>query len=100
MVKPVYLDKDGKVLPETASAEEIALSVYEIPIKKGILFAPHPAFAKNEKGEYVNHALAPEVIDQLHNPMDLPQKGTREPVSYTHLDVYKRQVQSRKPAFI
>lgn len=77
VVKPVYLDKDGKVLPETASAEEIALSVYEIPIKKGILFAPHPAFAKNEKGEYVNHALAPEVIDQLHNPMDLPQKGTR-----------------------
>lgn len=95
VVKPVYLDKDGKVLPETASAEEIALSVYEIPIKKGILFAPHPAFAKNEKGEYVNHALAPEVIDQLHNPMDLPQKGTRELTAEDFVYSIKRMANPR-----
>ena len=38
VVKPKYLDKNGKELPEDAPVGEIALSVYEIPIKKGILY--------------------------------------------------------------
>lgn len=49
------------MLPEDAPADKVALSIYEIPIKKGILFAPHPAFAKDEKGNYVNHHLSEEV---------------------------------------
>ena len=78
VVDPTYFDKDGKKLSPDADPELVALSVYEIPIKKGILFAPHPAFARNERGEYVNHNLSPEVIKDLHNPMSLPLKGTRE----------------------
>lgn len=78
VVEPIYLDKEGKVLPADASEKDIALSVYEIPIKPGILFAPHPAFAKDENGNYVNHHLSPEVIEELRNPLDLPLKGTRE----------------------
>lgn len=78
VVAPIYLDKDGNVLKKDAPEKDIAVSVYEIPIKKGILFQPHPAFAKDEKGNYVNFELAPEVIAGLRNPMDLPLKGTRE----------------------
>src|SRR5829696_4147484 len=44
VVKPFYLDKAGQRLPEDAPPEQIAQSVYEIPIKRGIMYAPHPAF--------------------------------------------------------
>lgn len=78
VVKPKYLDKDGRELPENAPAEDIYLSVYEIPVKKGIFYAPHPAFAKDSDGKLVNHHLPPEVIKNLRNPLDLKEKGTRE----------------------
>src|SRR5450755_2046466 len=55
VVKPYYLDKAGLRLPDDASAEQIAESVYDIPIKHGIMYAPHPAFVKNAQGEYLYH---------------------------------------------
>ena len=51
MATPTYLDKDGKVLPADAPGELVAESVYDIRIKPGILFQPHPAFAKDEQGQ-------------------------------------------------
>jgi len=41
-----YLDRDGHVLPDQAEADRIATSVYTIHLKPGILFQPHPAFAR------------------------------------------------------
>lgn len=78
VAKPVYLDKSGNQLPETAKAEAIATSVYRIKLKKGILFAPHPAFAKDENGNFLYHQLSQETVAKLTSPLDLPQKGTRE----------------------
>ena len=43
---PVYLDKELKKLPLGAPSEKAARAVYEIRIKKGILYQDHPAFAK------------------------------------------------------
>ncbi|HYP34030.1 MAG TPA: peptide ABC transporter substrate-binding protein, partial [Burkholderiaceae bacterium] len=37
VAKPVYLDKDGKVLPEDAPSDQVAESVYDVHIKHGIL---------------------------------------------------------------
>ena len=45
VVAPAYLDKNGQALPDDAPAEQIAESVYDVPIRQGILFQPHPAFA-------------------------------------------------------
>ncbi len=50
VVAPTYLDKDGKALPADAPGEQVAESVYDIRIKPGILYQPHPAFAKDEQG--------------------------------------------------
>ena len=50
VVKPRYLDKDGKPLPDDAPGEQVAESVYDIRIKPGILFQPHPAFAQGREG--------------------------------------------------
>ena len=92
---PIFLDKEGNVLPEDAPADKVALSIYEIPIKKGILFAPHPAFAKDEKGNYVNHHLSEEVTKKLRNPLDLPNKGTRELVAEDYVYAIKRLTNPR-----
>lgn len=43
VVEPRYFDAKGRELPVDAPAEAIAVSVYDIPIQKGIRFAPHPA---------------------------------------------------------
>ncbi len=95
VAEPVYLDKNGAELPKDAPAEQIAKSVYEIRLKKGILYAPHPAFAKNGKGEFVNHDLPAEVVDSLRNPLDLPEKGTRELVAEDFVYGIKRLANPR-----
>jgi len=41
--KPRYFDTAGKPLPDTAPAAAIAESVYEIRIRPGIRYQPHPA---------------------------------------------------------
>jgi ABC-type transport system substrate-binding protein len=50
---PRYLDAEGKTLADDAPAEAIAQSVYEISIRPGIRYQPHPAFAVDEAGKPV-----------------------------------------------
>ena len=45
LVRPQYRDKNGNVLAPDAKGSEVAYSVYTIPIRKGALFAPHPALS-------------------------------------------------------
>ncbi len=49
LVEPYYLDAQGNRLPDDVEGADVVTSVYDIPIKKGVLFQPHPAFASNEK---------------------------------------------------
>ncbi len=75
---PVYLDKDGSVLPADAPADQIAESIYDIRIKKGIFYAPHPAFAKNADGSPRYFDLSPEEAARVRSPLDLPERAARE----------------------
>ena len=81
VAKPRYLDKNGKTLPADAAPETIAESVYEIRIKPGIRFAPHPAFARDAEGKLVyadlDRTLDPKLAAAIKCPLDFPQKGTR-----------------------
>ena len=52
VVQPRYLDKNGQPLPADAPAAAIAESVYDVHIKPGIRFQPHPAFATDARGHY------------------------------------------------
>src|SRR5687768_15826065 len=38
VVAPQYFDKNGQRLPDDAPGEQVAESVYEVPIKRGIMF--------------------------------------------------------------
>ncbi len=95
VVKPYYLDKSGARLPDDAPAETIAESVYDIPIKKGIRYAPHPAFATDAQGHYLYHHLSPEQLGDKRSPWDFAQQGTRELVAEDYVYAFKRHATTR-----
>ncbi len=77
-----YLDKNEKELPQNASVEDIAFSVYQIKIKPGITYQQHPAFAKVQgKDEFLYHHLTPEFVKNKHTLSDFPKTATRELVA-------------------
>jgi oligopeptide transport system substrate-binding protein len=77
MPKVTYLDKHHRPLPRDAHAEKIAFSVYEIHIKSGMRYQPHPAFARDaqDKPEY-DHLTLGDLSD-IHALSDFPHSGTR-----------------------
>ncbi len=95
VVKPVYLDKDGNKLPEDAPADQVAESVYDVPIRKGILFQPHPAFAKDAQGAYRYHAMKPGELGERRTPMEFKETGTRELVAEDFVYALKRHATTR-----
>ena len=95
VVKPVYLDKDGNRLPDDAPADLVAESVYDVPIKKGIRFAPHPAFAKDAQGNYLYHHLKPGELGDRRTPMDFKETGTRELTAEDFVYAVKRHATTR-----
>jgi ABC-type transport system substrate-binding protein len=87
-----YLKRPYELVPNTAVAlpeprieqrDGVTVSVYEIRIKPGIRFQPHPAFV----GE--NLALSRERIAKLNSPYQLPL-GTRELTADDYLYQIKR----------
>jgi len=95
VVAPYYLDKNGARLPDDAPAEQIVESVYDVPIRKGILYQPHPAFAKDERGGYRYHAMKPGEIGSRQSPMAFEHTGTRELVAEDFVYALKRHATTR-----
>ncbi len=95
VVKPRYLDKNGQPLADDAPADAVAESVYDVPIKPGILYQPHPAFAKDASGKYVYHGMKPGELGERRTPLDFEQQGTRELVAEDFVYALKRQATTR-----
>jgi ABC-type transport system substrate-binding protein len=95
VVAPSYFDKDGKRLPDDAPGALVAESVYDVPIKKGILYQPHPAFAADDKGRYRYHAMPPGQLGKLRTPIDFEHTGTRELVAEDFVYALKRHATTR-----
>lgn len=87
---PTYWDKQGHRLADDAPGKEVAVSVYRITLKSGILFAPHPAFARDAAGNYLYHALSDDVARTIKSPLDLPERGTRELTAQDYVYGIKR----------
>ena len=73
-----FYDTKGNPLPEQADSGEIAISEYEISIKQGMLYQPHPALARDNSGNYRYHQLGQQQIDSSNTLADFPLTGTRE----------------------
>lgn len=87
---PRYYDAQGRLLPDDAGAGSIAYSVYEIRLKPGIYYQPHPAFAKNEAGGFLYQNLNAESLDSIHDLSDFKKTGTRELVATDYVYEIKR----------
>ena len=95
VVKPIYLDKNGKLLPDDAPGDQIAESVYDIPIRQGVLFQPHPAFAKDEQGHYYYHDMKPGELGSKRSPLKFEHQGTRELVAEDFVYALRRHATTR-----
>ncbi len=95
VVEPRYYDKDGRELPADAPADQVAESVYDVPIRQGVKFQPHPAFAIDEQGRHRYHALQPGEAGQHRTPLDFEHQGTRELVAEDFVYAIKRHATTR-----
>ena len=92
--RPRFVDKDGKALPDDAPAEQVAESIYDVPIKPGIQYQPHPAFAKDAQGRYRYHAMKPGELGVRASPLQFEQ-GTRELIAEDFVYALKRHATTR-----
>jgi len=98
---PRYLDKSGAELPPDAPGDQIAESVYDIKIRKGIKFSPHPAFAKDAQGKYFYHGLTREEVTHKRTPLEFEQQGTRDLTAHDYVYAIRRLATTRikSPSF-
>jgi ABC-type transport system substrate-binding protein len=90
MPLPRFVDASGKPLPPEASAEDVAFSIWDIRIKPGIRYQPHPAFARDAQGNFLYHRLEAKTLAAIHKLADFPQTGTRELVAADYVFQIKR----------
>ena len=76
--RPQRLEVSGRELPEDAPAEQVALSRYEVRIQPGVLYQPHPAFARLPDGSPRYYPLAPDALARVRSLSDFAERGTRE----------------------
>jgi ABC-type transport system substrate-binding protein len=95
MPVPYYLDEAGQRLPDDATVDQIAYSVYDIEIKPGIQYQPHPAFARQPDGTYVYHDLDESRLARVNTLGDFPETGSRELVAADYVYQIKRLAHPR-----
>lgn len=86
----LYYDSAGQPLSANAPVRDIAYSIYEIRIRPGIYYQPHPAFARDASGRYLYQDLAPEQLRDRYTIADFRQTGTRELVAADYVYQIKR----------
>lgn len=74
--KPTYFDGQDRELPSDAAG--VAYGVYEIRIRQGVRYQPHPAFARDVAGELRYHALNANELSDIRTLADFHESGTRE----------------------
>jgi len=90
-----YIGVQGEELPENTTPDRVAYSEFEIRIRSGIRFQPHPAFAQDAAGKPLYLALTPEDIRTRYTLSDFPQTGTRELTAEDYVYQIKRLAHPR-----
>ena len=78
------------VLVDEDAVDSIVYSEYTIKINEGIMFQPHPAFAKNDQGESIYLNLTENDLDNIHVLSDFEKTGTRELTAEDYVYQIKR----------
>ena len=73
-----YYDKNNRLLPQDAPVAKIAYSIYEIHLRPGLMYQPHPALAKDAGGQPRYMALTARDWNGIRTLTDFKETGTRE----------------------
>jgi len=76
--EPRYLDAQGAVLPADADSERIAFSVYEIRLRSGLRYQPHPAFARRPDGAPLYLDMDERALARVYKLGDLERSEARD----------------------
>ena len=88
--QPRYFNANGELLPSDAPAASVARAEYEIRIRPGIMYQPHPCFAKTENGEWRYRNLTEADVKGFTEVSDFPMTGTRELIAADYVYQIKR----------
>ncbi len=88
-----FLDAAGRELTADAPLDSIAESVYELRLKPGISYQPHPAFALDSHGQ--PRYLGKNAADGRQTIVDFSQTGTRELTADDYIYQIKRLAHPR-----
>ena len=75
MPKVRYFNQQGEAVG--SDAKEIAYSEVQLQLKPDIHYQPHPAFSRDQQGDFVYSPLDPNLLQGLRSPFDLPDLQTR-----------------------
>ena len=90
-----YRDSDGRILSNDTAPESVAFSEYEIVIRPGIRYQPHPALARNAKGAFLYHDLEEGDLASVYTLSDFQHTDTRELVAQDYAYQIKRLAHPR-----
>lgn len=95
VAEPNFFNAQGEPLPADTPEPQIAESVYDIPIKPGIMFAPHPVFARGTDGQFSYWPMSIEALADKFAISDFKQTGTRELTAYDFVYAIRRLASPR-----
>jgi ABC-type transport system substrate-binding protein len=101
VARPRYLDSAGRELSGDAPGEQVSETVFDIRLRPGIRYAPHPAFARDAKGDFAYHAMTRADVEDRYRIADFAQTGTRELTADDYVYAIRRLATPRikSPAF-
>jgi oligopeptide transport system substrate-binding protein len=85
-----FWNQQGQLLNDQASEDQVAYTTYDIFIKPGIFYQPHPAFATDGRHHYLYHQLSSKIIASMHHLSDFKKSATRELIADDYIYQIKR----------
>ena len=93
--EPSFVDQSGNALPADALAKDIAESIYDIKLRPGILYQPHPVFARQADGRFSYWPLEDQALKDKFVIGDFKQTGTRELTAFDYVYAIRRLASPR-----
>jgi ABC-type transport system substrate-binding protein len=95
VAEPMFLDWQGNTLDAEARPSEIVESIYDISLRPGILFQPHPSFAREEDGRFRYWPIDAQEFEGKFAIPDFTVTGTRELTAHDYVYALRRLASPR-----
>ncbi len=90
MPRVSYYDANGKLLTNQAASSAVAYSRYEITLRRGLHYQPHPAFAVDDAGKSRYIGLSQAQLARYRNLADFEHTDSRELAAADYVYQIKR----------